>query len=308
MTHRLNGQIPGILAGTEARHDELDVPQADGSLRRMLVVRFPMEQGGRRLMGGYSMDIQAMVDARSAQQAYARELEAANKELQNFASVAAHDLQEPLRKIQAFGERLALALTGDTPAQARQDLARMLSASRRMRSLIEDLLSYSRVTSQARPFQRVDLAACLAEAWSDLEIQAQACGGQLEAGPLPPALGDPSQLRQLLQNLLSNALKYRRQGLPPRIRVSARAQGGWLTLSVADNGIGFDPAYREKVFELFQRLHGRDEYEGTGLGLAICRKIAERHGGDLQADAQPGAGATFTLRLPHPDPTEGSHP
>jgi signal transduction histidine kinase len=237
MTQRLNAQIPGILAGTEAKF--------------------------------------------------------------RSSLLAAHDLQEPLRKIQAFGERLALALPPEAPAQARQDLTRILSASRRMRALIEALLSYSRVTSQARPLQPVDLGACLSEAWSDLELQAEACGGQLEAPELPQAQGDPHQLRQLFQNLLSNALKYRRPGVAPRIQVAARAGGGWLELTFRDNGIGFDPAYREKVFELFQRLHGRDEYEGTGMGLATCRKIAERHGGRLQADAKPGEGATFTLLLPH---------
>jgi signal transduction histidine kinase len=302
---RLNQDIPQILSSGLPKQDEVDIPSPRG-IRRLLVVRFPLTQGRRQYLGGYSMDIQDRVDAHRRLESYARDLESTNQELQNFNSVAAHDLQEPLRKILTFGERLNTAIQGPGNETARADLDRMLAAAGRMRALIEDLLSYTRVASRPWTAKDTDLNLCLSQAWSDLELAVEQSGAVLETEPLPTLRADASQLRQLFVNLLGNSIKYRRPEIPPRIKVAWTALPGRVELRVSDNGIGFEQAKAEKIFELFQRLHGRSEYPGNGLGLAICRKVAERHGGSLRAMSRPGEGATFILDLPRggPDPEE----
>ena len=225
-------------------------------------------------------------------------LEQSNRELEDFAYVASHDLQEPLRKIQAFGDLLRSRHAEALPDQARDYIERMQSAARRMQVLINDLLSFSRVTTKAQPFVRVDLSAVAREVAKDLEVRAHESGGALHIGPLPAIDADPLQMRQLLQNLAGNALKFHRPGVPPRVDVSGEIENGRCRITVADNGIGFDEKYAERIFTMFERLHSREKYEGTGIGLAICRKIAERHGGEIRARGVPGEGATFTVTLP----------
>jgi PAS domain S-box-containing protein len=243
-------------------------------------------------------------------QAAAVELGRSNEELEKFAYVASHDLQEPLRKIQAFGDRLVKKYRDPLGPEGQEYVDRMKAAATRMRTLIDDLLTFSRVTTKAQPFDRVDLGAIVGDVLSDLEVQVTRTGGTVEVGPLPTVEADPLQMRQLFQNLIGNALKFHKPDLPPRVTVQATPWGavsdgtdpppagdGYRIL-VADNGIGFDPAYAERVFELFQRLHGRAEYEGTGIGLAICRKIVQRHGGTILARGQPGEGTAFVIDLP----------
>lgn len=225
-------------------------------------------------------------------------LRRSNKELEQFASIAAHDLQEPLRKVQAFGDRLQTRAGTALDAQSRDYLARMLVSATRMRSLINDLLAFSRVTTKAQPFARVDLAVLVREVITDLEVRIQQTGGRVDLGLLPVLEADPLQMRQLFQNLIANALKFRRPEEPPVITVESTRAGSWWQICVRDNGIGFEEKYLDRIFEMFQRLHGKDEYEGTGMGLAICRKIIERHGGTITARSAPGAGATFILKLP----------
>ena len=242
---------------------------------------------------------------------YTVQLERSNRELVDFAFVASHDLQEPLRKIQAFGERLR-SRSAQLDEQALDYLARMQNAAARMQTLIQDLLAFSRVTTKAQPFRSVALDEVLKEVLSDLEVRIEQVGATVEAGPLPRLVADRTQMRQLLQNLIANALKFRDKERSPVVKLSARTVqdpggGEQLELSVKDNGIGFEPKYAERIFGLFQRLHGRTEYEGSGVGLAICRKIAERHGGSITATGVPGHGATFTVTLPlrHPErPTD----
>jgi PAS domain S-box-containing protein len=244
--------------------------------------------------------------------ATARELERSNSELEKFAYIASHDLQEPLRKIQAFGDRLQGKFRDHLPDGGREYVDRMLGSAGRMRKLIDDLLTLSRVTSKAKPFESVDLGAVVREVLGDLEVRLEQTRGAVEVGPLPRVDADPSQMRQLFQNLLGNALKFHRPGVPPAVRICGElvpadpAGPAPLTcrVTVQDNGIGFDAKYRERIFEVFQRLHGRDEYEGTGVGLAICRKIVERHGGTITAQGNPGGGATFVVTLPVRQPRE----
>ncbi len=226
------------------------------------------------------------------------ELERSNLDLEHFASVASHDLQEPLRKIQTFGDQLQRKCADDLDERGQMYVERMQAASTRMRTLIEDLLSYSRVTSGARPFADVDLGELAAEVLDDLERAVEDAGAEVHVGTLATIAADRTQMRQLLQNLLANALKFRREGVPHRVEVCLEREGEELLLSVTDNGIGFDEQYADRIFGIFERLHGRQEYAGTGIGLAVCRKIAERHGGDIGATGVPGEGATFTVRLP----------
>ncbi|MDC0713701.1 ATP-binding protein [Stigmatella sp. ncwal1] len=229
-----------------------------------------------------------------------RELAQSNRELEGFASVASHDLQEPLRKIQSFGERLE-SVAGEAMGPEGLDyLARMRSAATRMRGLINDLLSFARVTSQARPFVQVELSQVASEVLVDLEVAIDQAGAVVTVDPLPVLEADPTQMRQLLQNLLGNALKFRQEGVIPRLalRSSVDAVAGRCELRVEDNGIGFDEKYLDRIFNVFQRLHAQGKYPGTGMGLAICRKIVERHRGSLSARSAPGQGATFIVTLP----------
>ncbi|HYV95919.1 MAG TPA: ATP-binding protein [Gemmatimonadaceae bacterium] len=228
-----------------------------------------------------------------------RELVRSNEALDEFASVASHDLQEPLRKILSFGERLTTQLGTTLPADAQHSLARMLDAAQRMRTLVQDVLAYSQVTTRTLPFTPTDLAWVAREVVSDLETAIQDAGGRVEVAHLPVIEADALQMRQLLQNLLGNAIKYRRANIPPVVQLrSMNGHNGHCTLVVTDNGIGFNQDYAEKMFRMFERLHARTQYAGSGIGLAICRKIVERHGGTIAATSSPGQGATFTVTLP----------
>jgi signal transduction histidine kinase len=247
---------------------------------------------------------------------YAKKLERSNKELQDFASVASHDLQEPLRKIQAFSDRLRSRCAGGLDDQGRDYLDRIQNAAGRMHTLINDLLTYARVATKARPFVSTDLVSITREVVSDLEARIEQVNGRVEVGELPSVEADPLQVRQLMQNLIGNSLKYNRPDVPPVVSIyshhlsepssatPAGSSGPYCQILVEDNGIGFEEIYSEKIFTIFQRLHGRTEYEGTGVGLAVCRKIVERHGGTITARSTPGKGSTFTVTLPVRQPKE----
>ena len=228
-----------------------------------------------------------------------RELERSNDALDEFAAVASHDLQEPLRKILSFGEQLVATAGPALEGDARRHVERMLGAADRMRTLISDLLTYSQVATRVVPFAATDLAGVAREVVADLEATIADAGGRIEIGELPVIDADTAQMRQLLQNLLGNALKYRRKDVPPVVRLSSACSGGRnCTITVADNGIGFNDRYAEKIFKMFERLHARTQYAGSGIGLAICRKIVERHSGTIAATSTAGQGATFTVTLP----------
>jgi two-component system, LuxR family, sensor kinase FixL len=231
---------------------------------------------------------------------YAKALEASNRDLQDFIFVASHDLQEPLRKIQSYGNFLKDeakdTLTGDSAIY----LSRIQGAARRMSVLIEDLLQLTRISTKAKPFEPVDLSEIIKEVQADLEIRLKETGGRIETGEMPKLEADPAQMRQLFQNLISNSLKYAKPGVPPIVLVESKTDTGEerCRIWVKDNGIGFEQQYAGKIFNIFQRLHANDEYEGTGIGLAICRKVVERHGGKITAASELGKGATFEVALP----------
>ena len=233
---------------------------------------------------------------------YAAELERSNNDLKDFAHIASHDLQEPLRKISIFSGRLksARSLLSE---QHIYDLSRMGNAAQRMQVLIKDLLELSQITAKGQPFEKVNLKEIACEVIEDLEARIIETQGQVKQGFLPTVDADPFQMRQLLQNLIGNALKYHRAGLPPAVYLSSQPnESGDCEISVRDNGIGLDEKFSERIFRPLERLHGRSSYEGTGIGLAICKKIVSRHGGKITVKSQLGEGSKFTVTLPKRQP------
>ncbi|MGE5373885.1 MAG: sensor histidine kinase, partial [Bacteroidota bacterium] len=220
-----------------------------------------------------------------------------NRELEQFAFMASHDLQEPLRKIEMFGD-LLMDRAVSLQAHERNYVERMRNAASRMRDMIEGLLQISRVATQGRPFVRANLSKIVAEVLTDYESQIQRSGASVKVDALPTVMGDPLQLRQLLQNLIGNALKYHQPGRLPELRVTGKRFDDRVQIQVQDQGIGFDQEDADRIFEPFQRLVGRNQYEGSGIGLAICRRIVERHGGEIAAISERGIGTTFIITLP----------
>ena len=246
----------------------------------------------------YGIDITARKQAEEVVRKSAEELARSNRELEAFAYIASHDLNEPLRKIEMFGKILVDAAA--PLDECHQDyLRRMIGASRRMREMVDGLLTLSRVMTQGQPFAPVDLAKTLQEVLSDLEMQLQRTGGSVEGCALPVIQADALQIRQLFQNLIGNALKYHRPEVPPRVKMSCeKIDPNSLVIQIEDNGIGFEESQTERIFQPFHRLVGRSEFEGSGLGLAICRKIVERHSGGIIARSAPDRGSTFVVTLP----------
>lgn len=261
----------------------------------------------RKVYTGIVHDITYLKMAEEQLRRYATELERSNRDLQDFAYVSSHDLQEPLRKIQAFGDRLKARESQQLSEQGKEYIERMLNAAARMQNLINDLLSFSRVTTQAQSVVWTDLNTILEGVLSDLEVSIERSGAKIERTPLPSLEAEPIQMRQLFQNLIANALKFRKPDTTPIIKIYARQHQRKAHLTstpgdetveifVEDNGIGFDEKYLDRVFNVFQRLEGH-KYEGSGIGLALCRKIAIRHGGNIIARSQPGKGSTFMVTL-----------
>ncbi len=245
-------------------------------------------------------ELELRVRERTAElNSYMAKLEQSNQALQDFASIAAHDLKEPLRKVNSFGVMLRQKYKDPLGQTGNDYLDRMLNATDRMQSLLAGLLDYSRVATASEPFEEVDLSDIIGEVLSDLEVRMVKTGGEVDVGTLPVVSADPTQMRQLFQNLIGNALKFHKPGEKPIVQVrSVSNTDAECRIVVEDNGIGFEEQYLEKIFAPFQKLHGRREFEGTGLGLAICKKIVERHGESITAGSTPGVGSKFVVTLP----------
>ena len=239
-------------------------------------------------------------DQRRAIEHRAAELARSNADLEQFAYVASHDLQEPLRKVASFCQLLEQRYAGQLDERADQYIAFAVDGAKRMQLLINDLLTFSRVGRTSVGFAPVGLAPIVAKSWDGLDARVRETRGTLETDldGCPPVHGDASLIRMLVDNLVGNALKYHREGVPPIVRVDATVEGAMLRVDVADNGIGIPPEYAEKVFVIFQRLHGRDEYEGTGIGLALAKKVVEFHGGTIELRPSPAGGACVSFTLP----------
>jgi light-regulated signal transduction histidine kinase (bacteriophytochrome) len=254
-------------------------------------------------MQGIVMDVTGRKTAEEAQkrrEAMERrgvELKRSNDDLQQFAYVAAHDLQEPLRMVASYTQLLAQRYKGRLDSDADEFIAYAVDGAHRMQLLIADLLAYCRVETKGKELRETASEGALAQALLNLQGALQESGGVVTHDSLPTVFADGAQLVQLFQNLVGNAIKYHGAS-PPRVHVSAKNGGEEWTFSVRDNGLGIDPQYFDKIFVMFQRLHGREEFSGTGIGLTVCKKIAERHGGRIWVESEPGKGSTFYFALP----------
>jgi PAS domain S-box-containing protein len=276
----------------ESWSGEFLVQRRDGTTFPAMVFDSPIynEQGSLIGIVGVSVDI---TERKRAEE----ELQRSNAELQQFAYVASHDLQEPLRMVSSYTQLLAECYQGQLDAQADKFIAFATEGATRMQQLLEDLLDYSRVSRRPQPFEPINCTTILKDVLTDLAVTMQESSAVVTADSLPTVLGDRTQLRQLLQNLISNAIKFRREE-PPLVHISAEPQEDFWLFTVRDNGIGIDPQFAERIFVLFQRLHSRQEYPGTGIGLAICKKIVERHAGRIWVESHLGEGSTFYFTLP----------
>ncbi|BDC99210.1 PAS domain S-box protein [Persicobacter psychrovividus] len=247
-------------------------------------------------------DLSAIKEVEEQLKSYAEDLERSNRDLEEFAYVSSHDLQEPLRKIRAFGDRLMTKEQNNLSETGVDYLNRMMNAAKRMQKLINDLLRFSRVGSKKAAFQPIDLNHIVKEVLNDLEVAIEKEQAVVEIDDLPEIESDSSMMRQLFQNMISNALKFRSPDRPPVIKITnetaetANGKQKYVQLAIIDNGIGFDQRYVDKIFTIFQRLEGQ-KYEGSGVGLAICKKIVELHGGQIEAKSDLGHGSRFAFKL-----------
>jgi light-regulated signal transduction histidine kinase (bacteriophytochrome) len=247
------------------------------------------------------VDISERVKAREALEEQTRELQRSNDDLEQFAYVASHDLREPLRMVASYAELLAERYRGRLDQSADKYIDYTLEGARRMQQLITDLLAFSRIGTQSRPMQPTDVTVILERVIRNVHALIEDSGATIVAGDLPTVVADESQLTQVFQNLIGNAVKFRCEERPPRVEVAAERRNGLWAFRVADNGIGIAPHHAERVFQMFQRLHERGRYDGSGIGLAIAKKIIERHGGRLWLESAVGEGSTFYFTIPDPE-------
>lgn len=314
--------VRAVRYGETRLNDEIEIESFDGQRKLVSNSAIPVFSGAQEISGAIVVfeDITLRKQAEVALKQYNLELEQrvrertsalerSNKDLEDFAFVASHDLQEPLRKVMTFGRMLLGSSRERLDPNERDYIERMYNAAERMSQMLLSLLNYSRLSTRALPPQMVNLNRAVAEVLSDLEMTIHKTGGSVEVNNLPTIEAEPVQMRQLLQNLISNGLKFHKPDVPPLVKVyqvpeseEDPANGGgpdeMVTLVVEDNGIGFEAEHKARLFQPFNRLVGRHEYEGTGIGLSICRKIVESHGGEIDAFGYPGEGAKFIIRLP----------
>lgn len=255
------------------------------------------QDGVVRRIAVYSRDVTEQAEAERRIASYVAEIERSNEDLEQFATVVSHDLREPLRQVASYVALLERRYGGRLDDDAREFIALAREGAHRMDRLILDLLDYARI-GRGETLEAVESEPAVRQAIANLRVAVADSGGLVHiAAPLPRVLGTGPQLVRLFQNLVGNSLKYCRAGVPPRVNISAEPDGDFARFTVADNGIGIEADHHERIFGIFQRLHGRDEYQGTGIGLAICRKVVERHGGDIWLDSVPGQGSRFHFRL-----------
>jgi PAS domain S-box-containing protein len=286
-----------LAAGERVAKHCCRVLRADGTTRCVLWSGQASPDDGCLYIAGKDITERRAMEQELAERA--ERLERTNTELQEFAYIASHDLAEPLRMITSYLELLQRRYGAQLDETADEFIGFAVGGAVRMKALIDDLLAYSRVGSHDLEHGPVDLAEVLGHVLVGLERAIDDAEAQVEiAGELAAPVGDATQLGQLLQNLIANAVKFHRPGRPSHVSVSAVAEDGGVRIVVADNGIGIPPAQQERIFKMFARLHGRDEYDGTGIGLALCRRIADRHGGRIWVESKHGEGSTFHVWLP----------
>jgi light-regulated signal transduction histidine kinase (bacteriophytochrome) len=293
----LADQVRAVVSGDMHREVRAGGPKE--------IVELGADVDAMRLHISRELDVLQEVNTRLDEQA--RDLERSNRDLEQFAYVASHDLQEPLRKVSSFCQLLQRRYGGKLDERADQYIEFAADGAQRMQRLINDLLAFSRVGRTTSGFEQVDLREIALAAAAQLETTRAELGGEILVGDLPQVQGDPALLRQLLLNLFGNGMKFHRPDVPPVVRVHARRQDDHWELAVTDNGIGVEPEYAEKIFVIFQRLHGRDVYSGTGIGLALVKKIVEFHGGRVWLETAPRdePGTVIRFTLPVEDAADG---
>ncbi len=281
-----------LMDGETISNEEIDIQRLDGSRGTILASAIPMKDGQGKIMGGLA----TYVDI-TTQKEIERNLESSNAELQQFAYVASHDLQEPLRMVTAYLGLLNKKFGSELSPQAKKYMSTAVRGSERMRQLIDDLLQFSRIDTKHGEFAIVDMNKVAHTVENNLQMAIGEARAHIVIEPLPTVLADETQMVQVLQNLISNAIKFH-GAEAPRVEVSARHRGHEWIIAVKDNGIGIDPKYHENLFKMFQRLHTNEQYPGTGIGLAISKKIVERHGGRIWVESKKGVGSIFFFTIP----------
>lgn len=289
------------IAASAGRFEDEDWRvRKDGSRFWANVVVTALRDGSGNINGFVKItrDLTARKEAEDQIRRYAEDLKRSNQELEHFAYVASHDLQEPLRTVSSFSQLLASRYAGKLDKDADEFIDFVVDGAKRMQTLINDLLAFSRIGTRGNPFAPVACEDIVNAARANLDVAIEESRASITHDSLPSVVGDRTQLTQLFQNLFGNAIKFRRDEEPPRVHVSAGLDAGVWHFSVRDNGIGIAPQYFDRIFIIFQRLHGREEYPGTGIGLALCKKIVERHGGRMWVNSESGRGSTFHFTIP----------
>lgn len=271
---------------------EFRVINKQAKIKWVMETVVPIYYRRKRATLGSLIDVTERKQMEERLQQMAAEMQRSNTELEQFAYVISHDLQEPLRMVSSYTQLLAKHYGKKLDDDADEFIGYAVDGAKRMQMLLHDLLEYSRVGTRGKPFGLVNCEHVVEQAMANLKIAIEECGGSVTYDVLPTIMGDEGQLVRLFQNLIGNAIKFRREEAP-QVHISAQRRNNIITFTVKDNGIGIDPQHSQSIFEIFRRLHTREEYPGTGMGLAICKKIVERHGGHISVQSQPGQGSTF---------------
>ena len=271
---------------------EFRVVNKQAKIKWVMETVVPIYYRRKRATLGSLIDVTERKQMEERLQQITSEMQRSNTELEQFAYVISHDLQEPLRMVSSYTQLLAKRYSNKLDADADEFIAYAVDGAKRMQTLLHDLLDYSRVGTRGKPFSLVNCEHIVEQAMANLKIAIEECGASVSYDVLPTIMGDEGQLVRLFQNLIGNAIKFRREEAP-QVHISAQRRNNIVTFTVKDNGIGIDPQHSQSIFEIFRRLHTREEYPGTGMGLAICKKIVERHGGHISVQSQPGQGSTF---------------
>ena len=285
-----------MLKGERSSAYDFRIVTKSAEIKWVMETVAPIFYEQKRATLGNLIDVTERKQAEEKLKQITAEAQRSNTELEQFAYVISHDLQEPLRMVSSYTQLLAKRYQGKLDADADEFIAYAVDGAKRMQTLLYDLLEYSRVGTRGKPFSLADSKDIVEQAMANLKIAIEESGAVVTYDTLPTVMADEGQLVRLFQNLIANAIKFRRQE-PPRVHISAKRRYNVAIFSVRDNGIGIDPQHFQSIFEIFRRLHTRDEYPGTGMGLAICKKIVERHGGRISVQSQPGVGSTFDFTI-----------
>jgi light-regulated signal transduction histidine kinase (bacteriophytochrome) len=286
-----------MLKGERSQGYEFRMVTKRADIRWVMETVSPVYYRGKRATLGNLLDVSERKHADEMLEQTITEMQRSNTDLEQFAYVISHDLQEPLRMVSSYTQLLAKRYHGRLDTDADEFIGYAVDGAKRMQTLLHDLLEYSRVGTRGKPFSLVNCDNVVEQAVANLKVAIEEGGASVTHDPLPTIMADEGQLVRLFQNLIGNGIKFHRED-PPTVRISAKARYGVLVISVSDNGIGIDPRHYDTIFEIFRRLHTKEEYPGTGMGLAICKRIAERHGGSISVQSIPGKGSTFHVTIP----------